>query len=116
MKACGYHRGERWRRHGAARRRGVRDAGRGSELRLGSAWFAEGHGGDQFSILTACAERKCTRPCGAAPAGAPPAGGHASPHLCTRPQRGAVAPSGAPRSQAARGAARPGQAPQDELG
>ena len=25
------------------------------ELGYGSAWFSEGHGGDQFSILTACA-------------------------------------------------------------
>jgi len=31
---------------------------------------------------------------------ASPAGGHTSPHLCTRPQRGAVAPSKAPRSTA----------------
>ena len=56
------------------------------------------------------------RPCGAAPAGAPPsapAGGHASPHLCTRPQRGAVAPSGALRSKAESGPERPVQAAQD---
>src|SRR6266849_7512814 len=44
---------------------------------------------------------------------APPAGGHASPHLCTRPQRGAVAPAGAPRSKAESGPERPGQAAQD---
>jgi hypothetical protein len=55
------------------------------------------------------------RPRGSAPQRPPasPAGGHASPHLCTRPQRAAAAPAGAPRRTAERGPERPGQAAQD---
>ena len=56
------------------------------------------------------ADRKNKRPFGAAPAGAPPsppAGGHASPHLFPRPQRGAGAPAGVPRNKAESGLDRP---------
>jgi hypothetical protein len=61
-------------------------------------------------VLAGCVHAGCSR---RGPPGAPPAGGHAAPHLCTRPPRGAGAPAGAPRSTAESGPERPGQAAPD---
>jgi hypothetical protein len=66
------------------------------------------------------ADRKNTRPCGAASAGAcppaPPAGGHAAPTALPARPGPHSSPAGAARSQAERGAARSGQVPQGRPG